>query len=100
MIYLTTESNQPSVDKDFSFLSYVDVNAMDSLEQYQEKVEVSKHLSNSDVNLGTNMFQIGVSNKITKKNGTLYLAVFSVPKPEGLKEGKFLVYKLNINWTC
>ena len=66
---------------------------MDSLEQHQKKVEASKYVSNGDKDLDTNMFQIGLSNKITKKNGTLYLAVFSVPLTEGL-EGEFLLFKI------
>ena len=67
---------------------------MDSLEQHQKKVEASNHVSNGDEDLDKNMFQIGLSNKVTKKNGTLYLAVFSVPLTEGLEEGEFLLFKI------
>ena len=88
LIYLTTESNQPSIEKDFSFLSYIDVNGIDSLEEHQKKQEKLAQIPNSDDTHNPNMFQINLSNKITKKNGTLYLAVFSVPLTEIMEEGK------------
>ena len=89
LIYLVTESTQPSIERDFSFISFVDVNAKDSVEDHQKKLDALSLTTNNDDDAhNPNMFQINLSNKITKNNGTLYLAVFSVPLTENMEAGK------------
>ena len=88
LIYLVTESTQPSIERDFSFISFVDVNAKDSVEDHQKKLDALSLTTNNDDAHNPNMFQINLSNKITKNNGTLYLAVFSVPLTENMEAGK------------
>jgi len=85
LIYLVTESAQPTIERDFSFITFVDINAKDSLEDHQKKLDALSLTTHNDDAHNPNMFHINLSNKITKNNGTLYLAVFSVPLTENME---------------
>ena len=79
LLYLTSESNKPSVDRDLKFIGYDDVLTSDSETDHYEKLEAKLTDTGIEPNLGLNVFKINLSRKVTKNNGTMYLAVFSVP---------------------
>lgn len=79
LLYLTSESNKPSVERDLKFIGYDDVLTSDSETDHNEKREAKLTNTGLETNLGLNLFKINLSKKVTKKNGTMYLAVFSVP---------------------
>ena len=63
------------MERDLRFIGYVDVHTTES-----EHQKIANQAASSTVsNLDSNMFTINLSNKVTKKNSTMYLAVFSVP---------------------
>ena len=89
LLYLTSESNKPSVERDLKFIGYDDVLTSDSETDHNEKREAKLTNTGLETNLGLNLFKINLSKKVTKKNGTMYLAVFSVPITDDIiSEGK------------
>lgn len=79
LLFLTTEKNKPSVERDLSFVGYVDVKTNESEIQHTPNFEDQGALDSSNETEDLNLFQISLSSKVTKRNGTIYLAVFSVP---------------------
>ena len=79
LLYLTSEHSKPSVERDLNFIGYDDIITSDSETDHYHKLEAKLTNSEIESNLALNMFKINLSRKVTKKNGTMYLAVFSVP---------------------
>jgi len=79
LLYLTSENNKPSVERDLIFIGYDDVLTSDSETEHHQKLEDKLTNTRLEPNLDLNLFKINLSRKVTKNNGTMYLAVFSVP---------------------
>merc|ERR1719510_1224406 len=79
LLYLTSEHSKPSVERDLNFIGYDDILTSDSETDHYHKLEAKLTNSEIESNLVLNVFKINLSRKVTKKNGTMYLAVFSVP---------------------
>ena len=81
---MTTEKNKPSVENDLSFVGHIDVQTNENFEKKDDKIinkasELAEGINETED--PKDSFQINLSKKITKRNGTMYLAVFSVPLP-------------------
>jgi len=79
LLFLTTENSKPSVERDLIFIGHVDVQTQDSEIEHHERIKALEASTNEQNSLDLDMHQISLSSRVTKKNGTMYLAVFSVP---------------------
>ena len=77
LLFLTTENSKPSVERDMKYVGYVDVRTNES--NISEEKWESSDSTNETENQNLNAYKINLSRKVSKKNGTMYLAVFSVP---------------------
>ena len=82
------------MERDLSFVGYVDVKTNESEIQHTPNFEDQGALDSSNETEDLNLFQISLSSKVTKRNGTIYLAVFSVPminpkSPQGRNSVKY-----------
>ena len=59
------------------YVGYVDVRTNES--NISEEKWASSDSTNETENQNLNAYKINLSRKVSKKNGTMYLAVFSVP---------------------
>lgn len=79
LLFLATENSKPSVERDMIFIGHVDVQTEESEIEHHERHKALKTSANEQDSLDLDMYQISLSNRVTKRNGTVYLAVFSVP---------------------
>ena len=77
LLFLTTENSKPSVERDLKYVGFVDVRTNEP--NTSEEKWVSSDPTNETENQNLNAYKINLSRKVSKKNGTMYLAVFSVP---------------------
>ena len=78
LLILTTEKDKPSVERDLSFIGHVDVLTDDSKIEHKG-ISEDESSTYSNGTEGSKIYPISLSSKVTKRNGTMYLAIFSVP---------------------
>ena len=81
LIFLTSERNNPSVERDLMYVGHINVHGDGKMKGKATPTMNTDNLptpSNTPSDFQREV-QIKLSEKITKRNGTLYLAVFSTP---------------------